>query len=241
MRNRSLDNNLSPFDLTHGLKANWIWELPVGRGQWLFGEANGLVDRLAGGWAIHGQARFQSGSTFSMGNVQVVGMTKKELQDAVKIRKTTDATGKGVIFFLPDDVILNTRRANNVTPTGFSTLGAPTGRYLAPPSSNGCIQEYVGQCGFANLILHGPSLTRFDISVVKKTKVTERMNVELRAEFLNAFNNINFKIGSQTAADTSVTNFSAATFGQTAAAYQDLSTTNDVGGRMIQLVLRINF
>jgi len=58
---------------------------------------------------------------------------------------------------------------------------------------------------------------------------------------LNAFNAINFKVGSQTAADTSITNFGGATFGQTANAYQDLSTTNDVGGRMIQMVLRINF
>ena len=65
--------------------------------------------------------------------------------------------------------------------------------------------------------------------------------MELRAEFLNAFNNINFKIGSQTAADTSITNFSGDTFGQTANAYQDLSTTNDPGGRVGQLVIRINF
>ena len=79
------------------------------------------------------------------------------------------------------------------------------------------------------------------ISVVKKTQVSEKVNIELRAEFLNAFNNINFKIGSQTAAGTSITNFSGATFGQTATAYQDLSTTNDVGGRMVQIVLRINF
>jgi len=84
-------------------------------------------------------------------------------------------------------------------------------------------------------------LTRFDISVVKKTRISETVNFELRAEFLNAFNNINFKIGSQTAADTSVSNFSAATFGQTSNAYQDLSTTNDVGGRMIQIVMRLNF
>jgi len=238
LRNRNLDRNLSPFDLTHGLKANWIWELPVGRGQWLFGEANGVVDRLLGGWAIHGQARLQSGSTFSLTNVQLVGMDAKELQKAVKIRK--DAA-TGVVFFLPDDIILNTRRAFNVTSNGFGTLGTPTGRFISPANSNGCIQEYVGQCGFSNLVLHGPRLTRFDISVVKKTKVSERVNVELRAEFLNAFNNINFKIGSQTAADTSVSNFSGATFGQTAAAYQDLSTTNDVGGRMIQMVLRINF
>jgi hypothetical protein len=237
LRDESRDKNTSPFDLVHGIKANWIWELPVGRGQWLAGDANGLVDRLAGGWAIHGQARLQSGSTFSFGNVQLIGMDAKELQKAIKIRKDPS----GVVFFLPEDIILNSRRAFNFTATGFGSLGAPTGRYISPANSNGCTQASVGDCGFSNLIVHGPPLTRFDISLVKKTNVTERLNVELRAEFLNAFNNINFKVGSQTAADTSVTNFSAATFGQTAAAYQDLSTTNDVGGRMIQLVLRINF
>ena len=243
MRNFDLDHNLSPFDLTHALKANWIWELPFGKGREFLGNANGLIDRLAGGWAIHGQARIQSGSTISFGNVQLVGMTAKELQQAMKIRKTTDATtGTGIVFFLPDDIILNTRRAFNFTATGFgSALGAPTGRYISPANSNGCIQTFGGQCGFSNLILHGPHLTRFDISVVKKTKVTESVNFELRAEFLNAFNNINFKLGSQTAADTSVSNFSGATFGQVTSAYQDLSTTNDVGGRMIQMVVRINF
>lgn len=242
LRNRSLDDNISPFDLTHAFKANWIWELPVGRGHWLLGGANGLVDRLAGGWAVHGQARLQSGSTISFGNVQLVGMTAKELQQAIKIRKTTDATtGTGIVYYLPDDIILNTRRAFNFTTTGFGSLGAPTGKYIAPANSGGCIQTFSGQCGFSNLILHGPSLTRFDISLVKKTKVTETVNFELRAEFLNAFNNINFKLGSQTAADTSVPSFSAATFGQVVNAYQDLSTTNDVGGRMVQMVLRINF
>jgi hypothetical protein len=237
LRDPSLDKTLSPFDLVHGFKANWIWELPIGRGQWLASGANGLVNGFVGGWAIHGQARIQSGSTFSFGNVQLVGMTAKELQDAIKIRQDPS----GLVFFLPDDIILNTRRAFNSTATGFSSLGAPTGKYIAPANSNGCIQEFTGQCGFSNLILHGPSLTRFDMSIVKKTRVSEKVNIELRAEFLNAFNNINFKIGSQTAADTSITNFSGATFGQTATAYQDLSTTNDVGGRMVQIVLRINF
>jgi hypothetical protein len=239
LRNPALDKGLSPFDLVHAFKANWIYELPFGRGHSFLSSANGLVERLAGGWAIHGQARLQSGSTFSLGNVQLVGMTAEELQKEVKIRKVP--TGANSVFFLPDDIILNTRRAFNFTSSGFSSLGAPTGRYIAPANSRGCIQTFVGECGFGNLILHGPSLTRFDISIVKKTRITETVNFEMRAEFLNAFNNINFKIGSQTAADTSVTNFSAATFGQTSAAYQDLSTTNDVGGRMIQIVLRLNF
>src|SRR6185295_2333115 len=69
LRRQGLDKNISPWDLTHAFKSSWIWELPVGRGQWLAGGANGVVDRLVGGWAVHGQARIQSGSTFNLGNV----------------------------------------------------------------------------------------------------------------------------------------------------------------------------
>jgi hypothetical protein len=34
------------------------------------------------------------------------------------------------------------------------------------------------------------------LSIVKKVKFTENTNLELRGEFLNAFNNINFLVGS---------------------------------------------
>ena len=66
------------------------------------------------------------------------------------------------------------------------------------------------------------------------------MNLELRAEFLNAFNNINFLIGSPNTVAIS-TPVNSATFGRTNQAYQDLSTTSDPGGRLIQLVARFNF
>ncbi len=236
LRFPNLNKTASPYDLRHAFKANWIYELPVGRGRWLLRDAGGLVDRLAGGWEVHGQARIQSGSTFSLGNVQLVGMTKKELQDAINIRQDPG----GAVFYLPDDIIQNTIRAFNVNAAGY-TQGAPSGRFIAPASSNGCLQAYVGACGFSDLILHGPHFTRFDISLVKKTKLTERINAELRGEFLNAFNNINFKVGSQSSEVSTVSNFSGSTFGQTFGAYQDLSTTNDPGGRMVQIVVRINF
>jgi hypothetical protein len=258
LRNLALDKVESPWDLRHAIKASWIYELPFGRGHSFLNNANGLVDRLAGGWAIHGQARVQSGSAFSYGNVQLVGMTKQELQHAIKIRKVP--TGSATVFYLPDDIMQNTIKAFNVcfpgstgcNAQGYSTGtltsglnsftgGTPTGRYIAPASSNGCVQGYVGQCGFGNLVLYGPRFSRFDISLVKKTKITETVNFEVRTEFLNAFNNINFKIGSQSAEVTSVGGFSGSTFGTTANAYQDLSTTNDPGGRMIQIVVRLNF
>jgi hypothetical protein len=63
-------------------------------------------------------------------------------------------------------------------------------------------------------MMYGPHFTRFDLTAGQEVRITERVNVELRGEFLNAFNNINFLIGSAAGDTNSVTNRSAATFGQ---------------------------
>lgn len=241
LRNIDGDKTLSPFGITHALKANWIYELPIGRGKMLFGNAGGVMDRVVGGWEFHGTARVQSGSPNDFGNVTLVGMTRNDLQKALKIR--FDDANK-IVYYLPQDIIDNTIKANNVSATsatGYGALGAPTGRYIAPASTAACVEGYGGQCGTNHLILYGPKFARFDLSAVKKIKITERVNFEFRAEFLNAFNNINFLLGSAGSDVVSVGGFGNATFGQTSSAYQDTSTTNDPGGRLIQFVGRINF
>jgi hypothetical protein len=247
--NEALEKYRAPQDLEHSFKANWIYELPFGRGKRFWSGANGFIDRVVGGWEWHGTARVQSGRPFALGNVQLVGMNAAELQEAVDARRQPNRT----VTFLSDEIILNTRRAFSVSAAGagFGALGAPTGRYIAPANSNGCLQAFVGQCGFANLILEGPRFVRFDMSVVKKIRFTETTNLEFRVELLNAFNNINFLVGGSSAVDDpkltptnlglQAPNYSAATFGQVTAAYQDISTTNDPGGRPIQFVLRFNF
>ncbi|HEX8560154.1 MAG TPA: hypothetical protein VF668_18805, partial [Pyrinomonadaceae bacterium] len=239
LRDKGLDKVDSPFNIRHAFKANWIYELPFGRGRAFLDSPSGVVDKLVGGWEVHGAFRMQSGSPFNLGNVQLVGMTRQELQDSIEIRQTPG----GVVFFLPDDIIANTQRAFNTSATTASGYSgeSPTGRYIAPAGSHGCVQAYTGQCGFANLVLYGPRFVRADISVSKKVKLTETANFEFRTEFLNAFNNINFKVGSAGNTTTSVTNFANAAFGRTTTAYQDISTTNDPGARMVQFVLRLNF
>ncbi|MBZ5498069.1 MAG: hypothetical protein LAP85_16845 [Acidobacteriia bacterium] len=79
------------------------------------------------------------------------------------------------------------------------------------------------------------------IHMVKKVKFNERANFEFRAEFLNAFNNINFMIGNPSSDWTELGSFGSTGFGRINNAYRDLSTTNDPGGRMIRFVARINF
>src|SRR5215475_9221314 len=123
-------------------------------------------------------------------------MTRNELQNAVGMRFND---GAKIAYYLPQDIVDNTIRAYNTSATsanGYGSLGAPSGRYVAPAGAPGCVEAYTGQCGSTRLMLYGPHFTRFDMSAVKKTRITERVNLEIRGELLNAFNNINFLVGS---------------------------------------------
>jgi len=244
-------NILDTNTLRHAFKVSWVYELPIGRGKTFLGGAGVWLDRLVGGWEFHGAGRVQSGQLFNFGNVNLVGMTNDELRDLVKIRHgvVVDLDGNPVLnngrqtpatYFLPHDVIANTFRAFNVSATsatGYGTGGAPTGRYIAPASNTSCIQVYSGQCASQSVFVTGPKFTRFDLSLKKQIRLTERLNFELRGEFLNAFNHINFFNPTGNAFITP----SNASFMQVTTAYTDPSNTNDPGGRLVQLVARFNF
>jgi len=233
LHDKDLDRGVSPFDVNHAFKANFIYELPVGKGQRFLDGQNSLVDHLVSGWSVNGTARIQSGTPFGLGNVQLVGMSRQELQDSIAIRHGANSAGAPVVFYLPPDIIANTIAA-------FNGTFAPTGRYLAPPNMNAPL-AFGGAVGNANLVLYGPRFTRFDIGIVKRTKITERVSFEFRTELLNAFNNIDFRVTSPNNDVGTIAGFGSSTFGQTTFAYQDTSTTNDPGGRLIQFVARINF
>ena len=242
LKNPRLNRAESPFNIRNSLKADFIYELPIGQGKWLLNGVGHKMNMLVGGWGINGTVRVQSGTAFNLGNVQLVNMTRQQLQSMVKIRKGNP------VFFLPQTVIDNTIKAFNFTATnatgpgtGFTTAPDPTAQFIAP-AGDGCVPQYGGACGFSNVILYGPRFTRFDLSLAKQIKFSESKNLEMRVEALDAFNNINFRIGAASANQTSLAGtLGGATFGQTSTAYQDLSTTNDPGGRLIQFVLRFNF
>ena len=184
--------------VTHAFRANWVYELPFGRGRRFGGNVGGAMDRVIGGWSLDGIARIQSGTMLDFGNVRLVGMSVEEFQDAFKLR--FDHAGRGV-YMLPQDIIDNTVRAFDVSATsatGYGDQGPPTGRYLAPPNTLGCIETAqsdagdpltgIGDCGVRSLVVTGPKLVRFDLSAVKRVPIKGRVNFEFRAEFLNAFN-----------------------------------------------------
>jgi hypothetical protein len=59
---------VSDFDMKHQINANWVVDLPVGRGRALGGGMGRLVDALVGGWSVAGLFHWSSGLPFSVLN-----------------------------------------------------------------------------------------------------------------------------------------------------------------------------
>ncbi|HET7695268.1 MAG TPA: TonB-dependent receptor [Vicinamibacterales bacterium] len=223
--------------IRHAIKWQADWTLPFGRGQRFGNGVNHLVNGLLGGWSVTGVGRFQT-TVQDLGNVRLVGMSRSELQKMYKFYiKDNAATGIKEVWMLPDDVILNTRRAfstSNATADGYSaSLGAPTGKYIAPANSANCIQVKAGDCAPRNLLLLSPWFKRVDFGVAKRVDVGGPKNVEIRFDVLNLFDNPNYNPVSNPG--------SGATIFRTTAAYTDPSNTYDPGGRIGQLTARFSW
>jgi hypothetical protein len=225
-------------NLRHAIKTQWDWTVPVGRGQRFGADMNPILDGILGGWSLNGVGRVQA-SVVNFGNVRMVGMTKDELQSIYKHdRRINPANGLETVYMLPDDVILNTRRAYNIDPqsvTGYSALGVPEGRYFAPAEFGDCVELRLGggDCAPRNLLIRAPWFTRFDIGVTKKFPIKGTTNIEVRLDVLNVFDNINF--------DNVAAPGSGAGIFQTTGFYDDPSNTYDPGGRLGQIMFRFNW
>ena len=263
LRNRSLDKTFSQIDLRHAFKFDATWDLPFGRGRKYLSSSHWLTDSVLGGWTLTPVVRWQSGSPILLENINLVGMTAKELQDAVGVYFNQTINGTVVpVSYLPADIIENTIRANTfATPTaGNQNLGgtvpanvtgypivngvsqAPTGRFIAPAGFGNCQQRTLGQCGLRKLVLFGPNFFKLDSSIGKRFKIGEKRNVELRMTAFDVLNHTNWRLGGWTGNVNNITTLTG-TFGQMLSgwAYQDPNGSNDPGGRVLDFMLRINF
>jgi hypothetical protein len=211
-------------------KANLTYDLPFGRGRRFGGNVSGVVNQLIGGWTLSLVSRAQSGQLVDLGNVRLVGLSEKDVADLYKIR--IDESKK--VWILPQDVIDNTIKAFSVSPTsstGYGTLGPPSGRYFAPANGPGCIEvdngANYGDCGTKELVVPGPLFQEHDITISKHFPIKGRMNFEVRAEVLNAFNNVNYvPVGG---------------LGTQITGYELTSLTGTNVARVMQIILRFNW
>jgi hypothetical protein len=243
------DKSPSPFDIRQAIKLNWEYELPIGRGRrFINSSGNAVVRKVVEGWQLASVTRVQSGSpirlnsgrsTTNQNDAGVIfhNLTSHQLQEMMQIRKVTlPATASsgpiGAVYYLPQALIDNSNAAFEVNGKTLANLdrNAP---YIGPPDQAG----ELGQRAF----LYGPWQQKWDFSLLKKTYIKERANVEFRVQALNAFNRTNFLLFVPGNGITTTLNTNLSSFGQTTGAYRDLSNTNDPGGRIVEFSLRFNF
>ncbi len=217
-------------EVSHAFKINWMLELPFGRGKRFMADAGGILDRIIGGWQIHGNARVQSGIWVDFGNVRMVGFDEKELRKMFKLRINENQR----VFMLPQAVIDESIKAfstSATSATGYGGLGAPSGRYFAPAMGPGCLETVAagyGECGTRTLAVRGPMFKEVDISIMKVLPIVKRVQAEFRIEMLNAFNSVNY---------VPVTGVG----GTTAASFEISGLTGTNTARVVQLVSRISW
>ena len=130
-----------------------------------FGKGHGFTNTIAGGWTINSIVTVQGGFPFSpllSYNPSNNGDTRNPVRPYV-----------------------------NPAFTGPVILGNPNewfnpAAFLAPPPDSG----FYGDLGRNTLI--GPGLATWDLSLMKDTRISERLSVQFRAEVYNLLNRANF-------------------------------------------------
>ena len=174
-----------------------------------------------------------------MVGVKPEGMSVEDVQKEFNIRIEKNAAGNTVVFSYPEDIRLNTWAAfaiDPTTPSGYSAArGIPTGRYLRPSSDANCTAIYRFDCNTPDINLNGPLFSRWDMRLKKRFEIWGDVNFELMAEVLNVFDTINFNHSVAFNPANGEDTF------RVTSAYTDINTTFDPGGRIGQLVWRVNW
>jgi hypothetical protein len=223
---------LRQTNVPHAFKTTFQYEIPVGRGKRFGTNMGAWLDAVAGGWEMSGTGRVQVNNFVFRG--QLVGMTADELHDAFKIRITRNpTTGTIEVFSMAQDIIDESRKAFDTDPTsvtGYGAEGPPSGRYMAPAGGPGCNNLFTGDCGEQEFFINGPKFVRFDLSFKKRFSLGGRKTAIVQFDLLNAFDNINFNH-----------NFNPGGTWRVTSAFTDPNGTQDPGGRLGQIIWRVNW
>lgn len=163
--NRRADYGLASFDIRQRLVLSPIWQLPFGTGQ-TFLNHSGVMNALAGGWEVSAIITFQSGIPFSV-------LANQDFSNTNSANPRPDRVCNG---------------AGPQTVAEWFDVNCFTTDALAQALANGTPR--FGNSG--RNILIGPGMQDWDFSAIKRNPVTERVNLEFRAEFFNLFNHPNF-------------------------------------------------
>ena len=200
--NLAIEKSISGHDIPHSLAVNYIYELPVGRGKRFGANLHPVANAIIGGWQVSGIYKYDSGLplTFTANNntFSFGGSQQPNVSDV-------DAAGQGQADFQG---------------SGSKTINRwfNTSAFSQPPDFTfGNAPRWFGN-------IRTDHTNNFDFSLGKNWLVRERLRLQFRGEFFNAFNRVQFGRAN--------TNINSPGFGQ-------VRGTVNTGPRNIQLGLRI--
>ena len=169
---------VSDFDTTHQVNANWVWDLPYGRGRHWGSNARGLVNGIFGGWGINGLYRWTSGFPFSV-EAANGWSTNFELEGSSiltgpkpKTGVFFDSAGNPTVFKDPQNTISCACSAGTAGNTTFRAT-------------------YPGEAGQRNNF-RGPGFFGVDAGLSKMWNISEQKSIRFAWEVFNVTNSVRF-------------------------------------------------
>jgi len=160
------------FDAKHVLSAYTVYERPFGKGKKFAGNANGVVNQVVGGWSINPIVSIHSGfpiALYDSGSATNVTNSRGQRPNC--------GAGAGKVF----------GRQAAFDPSSGKYIGY---QWFDPSPYTATGPEQFGNCP-AQGPVRGPGLGNVDLSLQKYFPITERVRLQFRADFLNAFNRVN--------------------------------------------------
>jgi hypothetical protein len=232
-----LDNRanrgVSDFDRTHRLVLSYLWDLP----RPAFAERSATTMLLFSNWQVAGIITAMSGLPIDIidgGAGSFYGLSGGN-NALVRPSWAPGATRGTATSNIPAGYFFN--------PFAFVRPTVLTGQVI--PSSNGTATAGAIGTDFGNVgrnVLRGPRQSNVDFSVIKRFPVSESKNLELRAEFFNLFNHVNFDnpISNLSAVpSTSIDPNTGRISGNPGDFGRIISTSNNP--RLIQFAIKFNF
>ncbi|MFM9902959.1 MAG: carboxypeptidase regulatory-like domain-containing protein [Pyrinomonadaceae bacterium] len=162
--NANANKGNSDFDVRHLVNANYIYELPFGRGKMFFGTAGKVVNALIGGWTLTGIVRWNTGLP-----------TGEPFDDA---RWATNWNVQSNLVRVKQLYSSPVKNGTGGIPNLFSN---PTAAYQSFRNAR------PGEAGDRN-ILRDPGYATFDAGLYKSVGITERAKLTFRLEVFNVAN-----------------------------------------------------
>jgi hypothetical protein len=192
-----LERERANFDLSHAFKANFLYELPFGKGH-AWTPSNRLLDRLVSGWTMSSIFTWQSGAPFSILSGQ--GTLNRSSRSILTNTAYTTSTPKQISGQLGTYQSAGGVLLINPKFVGPDGRGAPNDALSCMPLvSGGFCNPQPGAVGnLPRNAFNGPAFFNWDLGFLKSFPITESKRLEFRVEMFNAPNHPTFAVGDST-------------------------------------------